>query len=137
MQDHDQGINADIDGIMQLEELYIINLFLLFFDDDAVLFAQNPRSLQSMLSDVETYCNTWGMKLNVNKTKCMIFELGRPTSYIFYIYNTLIELVDSFKNLGVHLFKNNRWNRTQKRTASLHAAISLHNLVITFNQLHF
>ena len=70
------------------------------------------------------------MKLNVNKTKCMIFELGRSTSYNCYIYNTLIELVDSFKYLDVHLFKNNRWNRTQKRIAS-HAASSLHNLVIT------
>jgi len=73
----------------------------LFFADDAVLFVQNPRSLQSMLSDVDTYCNTWGMKLNVTKTKCMSFELGRPTSYNSYIYNTLIELVDSFKYLGV------------------------------------
>lgn len=32
------------------------------------------------------------------------------------------------------MFKNNRWNRTQKRIAS-HAASSLHNLFITFNQL--
>ena len=48
------------------------------------------------------------MKLNVNTTKGMSFTLGRSTSYIFYMYNTLIELVDSFKFLDVHLFKNNR-----------------------------
>ena len=75
-----QHINTDIDGIVTLEEL---KLFLLFFANDAVLFAQNPGSLQSMLSDVETYCNPWGMKLNVNKTKCKIIELGRPASCIF------------------------------------------------------
>jgi len=75
-----QHINTDIDGIVTLEEL---KLFLLFFANDAVLLAQNPRSLQSMLSDVETYCNPWGMKLNVNKTKCKIIELGRPASCIF------------------------------------------------------
>jgi len=58
----------------------------------------------------------------------------RKTDHLhFYIYNTRIELVDSFKYLGVHLFKNNRWNRTQKMIAS-HAASSLHNLFITFNQ---
>ena len=70
----------------------------------------------------------------------MIFELGRSTSYNFYIYNTLIELVDSFKYLyifkGVHLFKNNRWNRTQKWIAS-HAASSLHNLFNHFKSTRF
>jgi len=87
-----QHSNTDIDGIVILEEL---KLFLLFFADDAVLVAQTPRSIHSMLSDVKTYCNTWGMKLNVNKTKGKIIELRRPTSYNFYFYNTLIELVDS------------------------------------------
>ena len=36
-----QHINTDIDGIMTLEEL---KLLLLFFADDAVLFAQHTRS---------------------------------------------------------------------------------------------
>ena len=118
-----QHINTNIDGIMTLND---IKIFLLFFADDAVLFAQNPRSLQSMLSDVEAYCVHWGLTLNVSKTKCMIFEQGRPTKYNFYIYNTKIELVESFKYLGVHLFKNNKWNRTQQRIAS-HASSALHN----------
>ena len=74
-----QHINTDKDGIMTLETL---KLHLLFFADDAVLFAQNLRSLQYMLSDVELYCTTWGIELNVNKSKCIIFE-GRPTIYIF------------------------------------------------------
>ena len=126
-----EHINSDVDGIMTLDD---VKIFLLLFADDAALFAQNPRSLQLMLCDIETYCVEWGLKLNVNKTKCMIFEQGRSTNYDFYIYNTRIELVDSFKYLGVHLFKNNKWNRTQKRIAS-HAASSLHNLFITCKQL--
>ena len=128
-------INTDIYGIMTLEEL---KLFCIVLCRRRCPFCANPRSLQTMLPDFESYCNTWGMKLNVNKTKGMSFTLGRPTSYNFYIYNTLIELVDSFKYLyifkGVHLFKNNRWNRTQKWIAS-DAASSLHNLFITLNQL--
>lgn len=31
-----------------------------FFADDAILFSQNPHSLQSILTDVENYCNTLG-----------------------------------------------------------------------------
>lgn len=64
----------------------------------------------------------------------MIFEKGRHTSYKFYLNNTEIEIVTSFKYLGTHLFKNNNWNRTQKRLAQ-HAAYSMHNLFIVINQI--
>ena len=48
--------------------------------------------------------------------KIIIWENGRHTNYD-YLYNrpTKIELLKSFKYLGVHLFKNGKW--TQKRTA--------------------
>jgi hypothetical protein len=54
-----------------------------------------------MLTDIETYCYTGGLKVNTSKTKTIIFEKGRHTQHIFYIYNTPIELVD----LGITLFK--------------------------------
>ena len=87
-----------------------------------------------MLTDVENYCMTWGLKLNTNKTKIMIFEKGKHTRYDFYFNNSLFEVVESFKYLGVHLYKNNNWNRTQQRIAQ-HASHSLHNLFIVYNQL--
>ena len=49
------SINCNLDGIMNLEELQI---FLLLFADDGVLFSQNPQTLQSMLNDVHLYCET-------------------------------------------------------------------------------
>ena len=39
----------------------------------------------------------------------MIFEKGRRSHHDFYIYNSVIELVDSFKYLGITLFKNSNW----------------------------
>jgi hypothetical protein len=127
------NINSNIDGIIEINNLKI---FLLCFADDAVIFAKNPESLQSMLNDIENYCNIWNMKINVNKTKIMIFENGRHTNYNFFIYNSPIEIVSSFKYLGIHLFKNGNWNRTQRRIAQ-HASFALHNLFITCNQLDF
>ena len=64
----------------------------------------------------------------------MIFERGRHTSYNFLLNNTIIDVVDSFKYLGIHFFKNGNWNRTQKRLAN-HASFALHNLLSLFNQL--
>ena len=126
-----QSINSNLDGIIHLDN---IPMFLLLFADDAVLFSKNPNSLQSMLNDIETYCNDWNLNINVNKTKTVIFEKGRPTKFDFYMYNSKVEIVDSFKYLGVHLYKNGKWNRTQARI-SQHAAYSLHKLFIICNQL--
>lgn len=125
------NINRNIPGIVNIDD---IQVFLLLFADDAVVFTHDPNSLQSILNDIEHYCNMWNLKLNVSKTKVMIFENGRHTSYDFFLYNTRIEIVESFKYLGVYLFKNGNWNRTQKYIAQ-HASYSLHNLFIVCNQL--
>lgn len=91
-----QNINTDIDDIFSLNEQ---KLFLILYADDQVLFAMSPESLQSMLNDVVVYCNTWGLKINTSKTKVMIFEKGRTTNFSFYINDTQLEIVDSFKYL--------------------------------------
>ena len=64
----------------------------------------------------------------------MIFEKGRHTCYEFYINNTKLDLVSSFKYLGMYFFKNCNWYRAQKRIAS-HASYALHNLFGLFKQI--
>ena len=66
-----ENINADLQNIFSINEL---KLFLILFADDQVLFATSPNTLQLLLSDLETYCQLWGLKINTNKTKAMIFE---------------------------------------------------------------
>ena len=65
----------------------------------------------------------------------MIFERGRHTSCDLFLNNTKLEVVDSFKYLGVHFFKNGNWFRTQKRLAQ-HASYALHNLFSLFRQIN-
>ena len=64
----------------------------------------------------------------------MIFEKGRHSHYDFNIYNTAIKVVDSFKYLGITLFKNGNWYRTQKCIAK-HASFALHNLFMIFDKI--
>ena len=71
-----------------------------------------------------------------NKTKVMIFEKGRRTFYDFSIYNRNIEIVDNFKYLGITLFKNGNWYRSQKCT-SQHASYALYNLFTVSNNVKF
>ena len=70
-----------------------MQLYMLLYADDAVVFAKSPEALQSILNDIETYCRIWGLKINIMKTKAMIFEKGRHTNYDFYMCNSKLDLV--------------------------------------------
>ena len=94
------NINTNLEGIFSVDE---VQLFLMLYADDQVLFSTSPTSLQLMLNDVETYCNAWGLKINVARTKVLIFEKGNfYTYYDFYLYGEKLEIVTSFKYLGIY-----------------------------------
>ena len=128
------SINTDLDGIFSIGEL---KLFIILFADDQVLFSTSPTTLQTMLNDIETYCNVCGLKINVAKSKVLIFEKSiEPTLYDFYLYNEKLEIVTSFKYLGVYFFKNGNWHRTQKCIAE-HASKAMHRLFSIFHKYEF
>ena len=128
------NINSNIDNVFSINE---IKLFLILYADDQVLFATSPAALQSMLKDIEIYCNTWKLKINTLKTKIMIFERStRYTNIDFFLNNEKLEIVNSFKYLGVNFFKNGNWNRTQKNISE-HASKAMHKLFSVFNQYEF
>ena len=108
------SITNSIDGLCTIDD---IKLYILLFADEAVIFAKTPNALQSMINDMEHYCKLWDLKVNVNKSKIMIFERGRHTSFNFTYSNIKLDVVSSFKYLGVTLHKNGNWHRTQKHIA--------------------
>ena len=124
-------MNADLDNVFKTDEIV---LFMIKYADDAVVFAKSKESLQLSLNDIELYCGTWVLKINTKKTKVMIFESGRHTSCGLFLNNVKLEVVDSFKYLGVHFFKHGNWFRTQKRLAQ-HASCALHNLFSLLRQI--
>ena len=64
--------------------------------------AKSPEVLQSILHDIESYCTLWDLKINTRKTKAMIFEKGRHAHFDFYLDNVKLEIITSFKYLGIH-----------------------------------
>ena len=93
--------NAEMLDTVDIEEL---TLFILLYADDAVIFAKSAESLQSMLNDIQEYCNTWHLTINTNKTKIMVFERGRHTHPKISLNGTELEVVSSFKYLGSRIF---------------------------------
>ena len=55
-------------------EMYMFKICLLLYVDDIVLFSQTPKGLQIRFNILQEYCNTWKMKVNVGKTKVMVFR---------------------------------------------------------------
>ena len=128
------NIKYDLDDIFTIDQL---KLFLLLFADDQALFSTSPPSLKSMLTDIEKYCDKWHLQINTKKTKVMIFEKGRcNTIHDFFLYNEKLENVTCFKYLGIYLFKNGSWLRSQKKLAE-NASKSLYGLLSTFNNFEF
>ena len=56
--------------------IYQLQLYLLLFTDDAVLFSETREFLQNQLNNMETYCKTWNLTVNVLKTKIVVFRKG-------------------------------------------------------------
>ena len=62
--------------VVSLEELQI---FLLLFADDTVLFSYTVEGLQILLNKLSMYCKKWNVTVNVDKTVAVAFKVGnRP-----------------------------------------------------------
>ena len=42
----------------------LLNVFLLLYADDTVIFAEKPEQLQDGLNRIKSYCDLWKLKLN-------------------------------------------------------------------------
>ena len=79
-----------------------IVLILLLFADDMAVIGRSVEELQNSLDLLYTYCNTWGLEVNTDKTKIMVFRnRGQIKRNEVWRYNgALIDVVDNFNYLG-------------------------------------
>jgi hypothetical protein len=65
-----------------LKELNIyFKIFCLLYADDTIILAESPSQLIKALDALNLYCNKWGLKVNVDKTKVVIFSKGKVTKH--------------------------------------------------------
>ena len=77
----------------------------LLFADDVVVVASTVVALQRMIDRLWDYCGAWGLDLNLNKSKIMVFRNGgKPSCKEKWTYGgQQLEVVNKFKYLGVML----------------------------------
>ena len=124
-----------VDGI----NIGMLNLYLLLYADDIVLFGKTSEDLQHALSILENYCNRWKLTVNTSKTKIMIFKKGgRLPNDLHFVYNNKdIEIVNKFCYLGVVFTSGGSSFETQKTLSgqALKAIFKLNKYLYNFTPL--
>ena len=79
-----------------------LKLNCLLYADDIVLLSETAEGLQNSLDKLSRYCKKWGMEINTDKTKSLVFNsTGRLFPVTFMIDNQLINKVKQYRYLGV------------------------------------
>jgi hypothetical protein len=76
----------------------------LFYADDSVLIAPSPRALQRLIDICVDYAGNFELTFNIKKTKVMCFKpkgLKKLRVPEFYINGSVLEIVSTYKYLGV------------------------------------
>ena len=99
----DCGIGVKIEDIAGSNELIVLNILL--YADDIVLFAENEIDMQSLLYEVQVWCENWRLEINLSKTNIMhVRPKRRPRSiFIFIINKRQVEYCSFYKYLGCHI----------------------------------
>ena len=84
-------------------DISVLKIFLMLYADDIVIFAEDQACLQEGLDVLFTYCKKWKLKVNVNKTKIMVFRRGGPLRRnVLFVYDgNIIDIVQKFAYLGI------------------------------------
>jgi hypothetical protein len=90
-----------------------LRILILLYADDTILISEDPVKLQNCLNDFVEYCNNWKLKINISKTKAIIFGSRNNNNYSFKIGDEQIEIVDSYKYLGTIFSKSGSFLATR------------------------
>ena len=91
--------------------------FCILYADDLVIMSENAYVLQKLLNGLNDYCNACYLKINASKSKVMVFRKGGnlARSDRFFLENKQIEIVDSFKFLGLTFTNRGTWGFACKK----------------------
>jgi hypothetical protein len=115
-------LNHDCKGVASIPANKInpldigFHLLCLLYADDTALLATSANELQHTLTIFNQYCNKWKLKINITKTKVLIFNGNtKDYKYVFKIGNTILENVKEYKYLGATFTKSNNFKNTKIR----------------------
>lgn len=93
----------------------LLKIYLLLYADDTVILADSAQELQNALNSLNLYCDTKRLKINIAKTKIVVFTRKRNKKYDkFNFGGEDLEIVDQYTYLGVVFSKNAKFHKARK-----------------------
>ena len=91
------------------------NLYALMFADDVSGMADTALHLQKRLDALEQFCTQTGMKVNLDKTKIMVFRHSGPLRHYekWFFEGKQLEVVSFYRYLGIVFTPRLSWTKAQ------------------------
>ena len=85
----------------------------LAWTDDLFILALDQDSLQKLFDIIATYCDDWGLEINISKTKFMVFNGRVPDTPNWRpkIHENDVELVTCYCYLGIIISSNGKFKQ--------------------------
>ena len=97
------------------DDMYFYFKFLvLLYADDTAIVCDKPEEFQISLDNFVSYCKLWKLNINYDKTKIIIFGATKYDMYEFIMDETKIEIVKTYKYLGVLMSSNGSFLNARK-----------------------
>ena len=115
---HEVIENSGLNGIQLTPE--ITQIFSLLFADDVALVADTVIGLQRQLNVLSSYSDEWKIKVNVKKTKILVFKKGGQLARTerWYYKGEMVETVSGFTYVGHYFTSKMSMYKMSESTAS-------------------
>lgn len=102
-----------------------LKLMILLYADDTIIVSSDATDFQNSLNEFNRYCNIWHLKVNVNKTKAVVFGARKTQNFNFKMGTDTIEITKQYHYLGLTFssngsFLNARKHVVQQANKALH-----------------
>ena len=108
------GLISLTEGLEQELDTYL-KLFILIYTDDTVILAESSDDMQNQINYFYDFCKKWRLKVNIEKSKVLVFSNGRLPNNIKFNYNDKeLKIVAHFSYLGIVFSKTGSFNIAKK-----------------------
>ena len=109
------GLSKVSESIANELNIYL-RIFCLLYADDTIVLAENAAQLQKALDGLNNYCNKWALKVNLDKTKVVIFSKGKIRKYKSFTFGShSVDVVDDYVYLGTTFNYNGNFNKAKAK----------------------
>ncbi|MES9880523.1 MAG: reverse transcriptase family protein [Sedimenticola sp.] len=108
-------MNDGIEIVHRGEDLFFyIRIVCLLYADDTVIIADDPNAFQKCLNDFHDYCNKWKLRVNLSKSKVIVFGSKTNRANQFKLGQTSLDFVNEYKYLGVYFSRSGSFLKARK-----------------------